>query len=125
MPTNTKSSKLAKQSKLHFRWYMAIVLVAIVAVVGILVVRFSNASVGDGQAYNGTIKANYSGVVTIFSKNSAGQNVTVTYKPIIKDQNGLFIYQNVNNSQDCMYLDPNGVGTVGTKVIVTPSLCGK
>lgn len=42
--TKTSSSKLAKQSKLHFRWYMAVVLIAIVAVVGILVVRFSNAA---------------------------------------------------------------------------------
>lgn len=37
-------TKLAKQSQKHFKWYMAIILVVLVAVAGILILRFSHAS---------------------------------------------------------------------------------
>lgn len=43
MPTK-KSTTLAKQQQQHFKWYYAIILIGIVAIVGILVLRFSHAS---------------------------------------------------------------------------------
>lgn len=42
MPTK-KSTTLVKQQQQHFKWYYAIILIGIVAIVGILILRFSNA----------------------------------------------------------------------------------
>lgn len=47
MPTK-KSSTLAKQQKQHFKWYYVVILIGIVAIVGIVILRFSHA----GQANN-------------------------------------------------------------------------
>lgn len=40
-----KSTILAKQQQQHFKWYYAVILIGIVAIVGILVLRFSHAGV--------------------------------------------------------------------------------
>lgn len=48
-------TKLAKQSQKHFKWYVAIILVALVAIAGILIIRFSHAS----TAYADTITSTF------------------------------------------------------------------
>lgn len=42
MPTK-KSTTLAKQQQQHFKWYYAIILIGVIAIAGILILRFSNA----------------------------------------------------------------------------------
>lgn len=49
MPTkksNKRVAKSAKKSNFTFKWWMGVLIVAVVAVVGLIVLRFSNASTG-------------------------------------------------------------------------------
>lgn len=53
MPTKTKSRTANKKNtpqltQFKFKWWMALILIAVVAIIGIVVLRFSNASGGDG-----------------------------------------------------------------------------
>ena len=50
---NTKNSSQLTQFK--FSWWMALVLVGVIAVIGVIIIRFSNASTADGPAPTGPI----------------------------------------------------------------------
>ncbi len=61
MPTKTKSNVRTSKNagsqltQFTFRWWMALILVAVIAGIGIIVLRFSNASTADGPAPTGPI----------------------------------------------------------------------
>lgn len=53
MPTKTKPKSNVRTSnqqltQFKFRWWMALILVAVIAIIGIVILRFSHASGGDG-----------------------------------------------------------------------------
>jgi len=56
MATKTKSRiNQSQQSTFHFRWWMALLLVILIAIIGLVVLRFSKASTADGPAPTGPI----------------------------------------------------------------------
>jgi hypothetical protein len=79
MPTK-KSSTLAKQQQQHFKWYYAIILIGIVAIVGILVLRYSHAGTrplgkitlycASGACYNTNATGRLSERVEVFADDS-------------------------------------------------------
>ncbi len=52
MPTKT-SKTLAKQQQQHFKWYYVVILVALIAVTGILIIRLSNAGTQISRTWTG------------------------------------------------------------------------
>lgn len=56
MATKTKYRiNQSKQSTFHFRWWMALSLVVLIAIIGLVILRFSKASTADGPAPTGPI----------------------------------------------------------------------
>ncbi len=53
--SRTGNKNTSQLTKFTFRWWMALVLVAVIAVIGIVILRFSNASTADGPAPTGPI----------------------------------------------------------------------
>lgn len=60
-------SKTTKKQSFKFRWWMAVILVLLVAVVGIVIVRFSRAS-GNDPIYDAMIASNNDARITIYVK---------------------------------------------------------
>lgn len=53
--TKTRTAKSTQFTKFTFRWWMALVLVGVIAIIGIIILRFSNAATTDGPAPTGPI----------------------------------------------------------------------
>lgn len=128
MPTK-KSSTLAKQQQQHFKWYYAIILVALIAIAGIIILRFSQAGTGaiysaaNGQlnpiAHTPAVKTFDSSVSDyVWLSNIAGnQSAFYEYTSIVP-------YQPGSKVQSCVYYSVNYVpekDRVATTISVNPN----
>ena len=53
--SRTGNSSSTKLTKFTFRWWMAIILIAVIAIIGVVVLQYSHASTADGPAPTGPI----------------------------------------------------------------------
>ncbi|MFO0862802.1 MAG: hypothetical protein U0516_03700 [Candidatus Saccharibacteria bacterium] len=118
--SRTSNKNTPQLTQFTFRWWMALVLVGVVTILGIIIIRFSHAN----SQYTGKIVSNYSGVITVQSYNMGMKSGQYTYKPLKVDALNTIIYQSTTTGE-CMYLSPNNGGVVGSLVQVVPSLCFK
>ena len=118
MPTKT-SKTLAKQQQQHFKWYYAVILIGIVAIVGVLVLRFSNAGAvkeigmaeSDVKSY---VTASRDGYATIGNQTDAslpGSGAQQTVR--VANSNALptpgYISMNVTYADKLTYTTTNAV----------------
>lgn len=116
----TRVSNRAKASGLKFKWWMAVILVVIVAGAGLLVLRFSHAATTTSFAYEirATRYNNPYGDYKYYINDSRirdnGQDVTITYHHT--ESNGIVIYYMRNaNVSTCGYIFKQGAYGGGFK----------
>lgn len=116
----TRVSSRAKASGFKFKWWMAVILVVVVAGTGLLILRFSNAATTTSFAYEirATRYNNPYGDYKYYINDSRirdnGQDVTITYHHT--ESNGIVIYYMRNaNVSTCGYIFKQGAYGGGFK----------
>ncbi len=116
--TGNKNNSQLTQFK--FRWWMALILVAVVAIIGVVIVRFSHAATTTSFAYEirATRYNNPYGDYKYYINDSRirdnGQDVTITYHHT--ESNGIVIYYMRNaNVSTCGYIFKQGAYGGGFK----------
>lgn len=119
--TKSRVSNNTKKSGFKFRWWMAGIVVIVVAIVGIAVLRFSHASTTTSFAYkihstryNQSSGEDYKYYVDNVGIPYSGQDVTIKYHHT--ERNGIVIYTLQNaNVYTCGYIFQQGAYGGGFK----------